>query len=65
MPSPLRATHVVFTAEQLDFLRLTAARKHVSVSIVLRDLVDQARARQQAADRRRRRQEDQADGGPR
>jgi hypothetical protein len=52
MSAPLRSTHVLFTPEQLAFLRLAAAKRHTTMSFVLRELVDKERQRQKIAERR-------------
>jgi hypothetical protein len=57
MASPLRAVHVYLAAEQVSHLGIEAARRHLSMSALIRELVELDRGRKQAAERRLRRKE--------
>ena len=49
MPSPLRALHVFLAAEQITHLKLKAARRHLTVSALVRELVDRDMANEERA----------------
>ena len=52
MASPVRSVHVLLDREQIAYLRLQAARRHLSMSAVIRELVERDREREQRAERR-------------
>lgn len=44
MGSALRTLHVVLTASQVAYLRMTSAQRHMSISQVLREMIDRDEA---------------------
>jgi hypothetical protein len=54
MPEPLRTVHVLLDPKQISYLRIKAARRYLSVSALLRELVERDIAREEQARKRRR-----------
>jgi hypothetical protein len=57
MSSPLQAVRVTLAPDQLSHLKLKAARRHLSMSAIVRELIEQDRERERRAERARKRNE--------
>jgi hypothetical protein len=53
MASPLRAVRVTLTPEHIAYLKLRAGRRHLSLSAIMRELIDQEQDREARNEKRR------------